>query len=318
MSKKRAMTKKAKLKREKTKKAKEKREKTKKAKMKSETTRRSENPLSPLRFIGNKRKSSTVLEEEPKKNKRRETSKNTLPRNTLPRNTLPRNTLPRNTVSSTLPRNTVSSTLPRNTLPRNTLPRNTLPRNTESDTSRTTNKSTYGRDISTSGKEVPWQAETKSSTHHSLTLKMEYPKKTLDSIKLPSYVMRSTDYYKSVEDYIIDHYPFLRASPGKNPIVDAYDKVNKCYVDIKVTTKYSAGKTVLTSSGQLDYLKDDDHNRGYYLIVRNTGGRPDIVDIELLFAAPAHEKYVKDKTHQYVANLKKHLPHPKSQSVIII
>ena len=294
MSKKRAMTKKAKLKREKTKKAKEKREKTKKAKMKSETTRRSENPLSPLRFIGNKRKSSTVLEEEPKKNKRRETSKNTLPRNTLPRNTLPRNTLPRNTVSST------------------------LPRNTESDTSRTTNKSTYGRDISTSGKEVPWQAETKSSTHHSLTLKMEYPKKTLDSIKLPSYVMRSTDYYKSVEDYIIDHYPFLRASPGKNPIVDAYDKVNKCYVDIKVTTKYSAGKTVLTSSGQLDYLKDDDHNRGYYLIVRNTGGRPDIVDIELLFAAPAHEKYVKDKTHQYVANLKKHLPHPKSQSVIII
>ena len=261
---------KAKVKKEKTKKAKVKRGQAKKARMKSETTRRSENSRSPLRFIGNKRKLSAVLEEEPGKNKRRETSKNT--------------------VSSTLPRNTVSSTLPRNTV---------------SDTSRLTDKFTYGRDSLPSEKEIPWQAKHKSSTHHSLTLKMEYPKKTLDSIKLPSYVMRSTDYYKSVEDYIIDHYPFLRASPGKNPIVDAYDKVNKCYVDIKVTTKYSAGKTVLTSSGQLKYLKDDNHNRGYYLIVRNTGGRRDIVDVELLFAAPEDEKYVKDKTNQYVANLKK-------------
>ena len=277
--KKRAMTKKAKVKakrekakvkKEKTKKAKVKRGQAKKARMKSETTRRSENSRSPLRFIGNKRKLSAVLEEEPGKNKRRETSKNT--------------------VSSTLPRNTVSSTLPRNTV---------------SDTSRLTDKFTYGGDSLPSEKEIPWQAKHKSSTHHSLTLKMEYPKKTLDSIKLPSYVMRSTDYYKSVEDYIIDHYPFLRASPGKNPIVDAYDKVNKCYVDIKVTTKYSAGKTVLTSSGQLKYLKDDNHNRGYYLIVRNTGGRRDIVDVELLFAAPEDEKYVEDKTHQYVTNLKK-------------
>ena len=258
---------KAKAKREKTKKARMKRgrEQTKKARMKQE--RGSENSRSPLRFVGNKRKLSAVLEEEPEKG------------NTVPRNTVPRNTVQSNTVQS----------------------------NTDTLTSRLTDnyKTTYGRDISTSGKGIPWQAETKSSTHHALTVKMEHSKKRLDTIKLPSYVMKTKDYYKSVEDYIIDHYPFLRASPGKSPIVDAYDEVNECYVDIKVTTKYSAGKTVLTSSGQLKYLKDDNHNRGYYLIVRNTGGRRDIVDVELLFAAPEDEKYVEDKTHQYVTNLKK-------------
>jgi hypothetical protein len=181
------------------------------------------------------------------------------------------------------------------------------------------NDNYYGRDTtlsrkktsSLSRKKVPWQAETKLSTHHALTVKMEHSKKSLDTIKLPSYVMEGKGYYNSVEDYIVDHYSFLRASPGKSPIVDAYDKVNGCYVDIKVTTKHSAGRSVLTSSGQLKYLKDKNHNRGYYLLVRNTGGRKDIFDVELLFAAPEDEKYVEDKTYQYVNNLKKIISNSK-------
>jgi hypothetical protein len=249
---------------------------------------------SPLRSVGNKRKLSTLPENDVRRTKRKSVLDNE-PFETLDNMTLDNMTLDNMTLD------------------------NMTHDNETHDNETHDNENYYGRDTTLSGqktsslsrKKVPWQAETKLSTHHALTVKMEHSKKRLDTIKLPSYVMKSKGYYNSVEDYIVDHYSFLRASPGKSPIVDAYDKVNGCYVDIKVTTKHSAGRSVLTSSGQLKYLKDKNHNRGYYLLVRNTGGRKDIFDVELLFAAPEDEKYVEDKTYQYVNNLKKIISNSK-------
>ena len=151
-------------------------------------------------------------------------------------------------------------------------------------------------------------------TDNSRTIKMDYSKITLDTIQLPNYVMRSTNFFDAVEDYIIDHYSFLDQIPGSNPIVDAYDNINECYVDIKVTTKHSTGRTVLTSEGQMNYLADHP-NVGYYLIIRSTGTGKNMYDVELLLCVPLDEgSDDDDRSDQYADQLKRVIKESRSTS----
>ena len=151
-------------------------------------------------------------------------------------------------------------------------------------------------------------------TDNSRTIKMDYSKITLDTIQLPNYVMRSTKFFETVEDYIIDHYSFLDRIPGSNPTVDAYDNINECYVDVKVTTKHSAGRTVLTSEGQMNYLADHP-NVGYYLIIRSTGAGKNMYDVELLLCVPLDEgSDDDDRSDQYADKLKRVIKESRSTS----
>ena len=151
-------------------------------------------------------------------------------------------------------------------------------------------------------------------TDNSRTIKMDYSKITLDTIQLPDYVMRSTKFFDAVEDYIIDHYSFLDRIPGSNPTVDAYDNINECYVDVKVTTKYTTGRTVLTSEGQMNYLADHP-NVGYYLIIRSTGTGKNMYDVELLLCVPEDEgSDDDDRSDQYADQLKRVIKESRSTS----
>jgi len=172
------------------------------------------------------------------------------------------------------------------------------------------NKRKFGTDLNN----VPL-AEIRD-TDNSITIKMDYSKITLDTIQLPDYVMRSTKFFNAVEDYVIHHYSFLRRIPGINPIVDAYDNINECYVDIKVTTKLATGRSVLTSEGQMNYLTDH-HNVGYYLIVRSAGTyvEKNMYDIELLLAVPLDKgSEDDDSSDQYADKLKKAIKESRSIS----
>jgi hypothetical protein len=151
-------------------------------------------------------------------------------------------------------------------------------------------------------------------TDNSRTIKMDYSKITLDTIQLPDYVMRSTKFFDAVEDYIIDHYSFLDQIPGSNPTVDAYDNINECYVDVKVTTKYTTGRTVLTSEGQMNYLADQP-NVGYYLIIRSNGSGKNMYDVELLLCVPLDEgSDDDDRSDQYADKLKRVIKESRSTS----
>ena len=139
----------------------------------------------------------------------------------------------------------------------------------------------------------------RSESHQSIGLKQEYSSELLDTIELPKRVTNSNDFYQAVEDYIIDHYSFLTPSTGApDPIVDARDTVNNCFVDIKVAPTNQSGRTVTTSYGQHNFLRretvtqrqrytiNDNANVGYYLICRKKIA--DIKDnrylVELLYA----------------------------------
>ena len=161
-------------------------------------------------------------------------------------------------------------------------------------------------------------------TDHSILIKMENPKELIDTIQLPNYVTRSTKFFEAVEEYIISHYSFLRSIPGIDPIVDAYDDINKCYVDIKVTTGLTTGRSVLTSSGQMNQLKGTDnyqlkdkenyHNLGYYLIIRSAGnerGMKNMYNVELLLAVP-EDNSVDDQMDEYVPRLKNEIKKARS------
>ena len=153
-------------------------------------------------------------------------------------------------------------------------------------------------------------------TDNSRNIKMDYSKITLDTIQLPNYVMRSTNFFSTVEDYIIDHYSFLDRIPGSNPTVDAYDNINECYVDVKVTTKHSTGRTVLTSEGQMNYLADQE-NVGYYLIVRSAGADAgkNMYEVELLLCVPLDEgSDDDDRSDQYADQLKRVIKESRSTS----
>ena len=167
----------------------------------------------------------------------------------------------------------------------------------------------------------------RSESHQSIGLKQEYSSELLDTIELPKRVTNSNDFYQAVEDYIIDHYSFLTPSTGApDPIVDARDTVNNCFVDIKVAPTNQSGRTVTTSYGQHNFLRretvtqrqrytiNDNANVGYYLICRKKIA--DIKDnrylVELLYAkiedssfmSPDHKR---GSSVDYVGVLKRHL-----------
>jgi len=170
------------------------------------------------------------------------------------------------------------------------------------------------------------------SGRSSVVVTMECARVHLDIIKLPPRVTAQTGqgFYEAVEQYIIGYYPFiegkLRIKGEGVSIVDAWDNVNDCFIDIKVVQQIDTGRSASTSKGQYNCLRrevvdgdgrftlDDKVNIGYYLLCRkNPSGVPGSYLVEVLYAKDQDSTLASpaDKSgsaQQYVSNLHKKYP----------